>query len=56
MWDDSIAVELRRRGHDAVAATEPEQAARYRHLEDALVFERAQQDERAIVTGTAAKA
>jgi hypothetical protein len=50
MWTAEIAVQLRRRGHDVTAATDPEPAARYRGVDDTVVFERAQQDRRAIVT------
>ena len=48
MWSDRIARELRRRGHDVVAATELPQ--RYRGVPDDEVFRRAQEDERTLVT------
>jgi hypothetical protein len=48
MWSAEIARQLRRRGVDAVAATELPQ--RYRGVPDDLVFERAREDGRAIVT------
>jgi ABC-type nitrate/sulfonate/bicarbonate transport system substrate-binding protein len=48
MWSAEIARQLRRRGHDVVAATElPE---RYRGQPDHVVFERAREDDRSIVT------
>jgi len=50
MWDHEIAVQLRGRGIDAIAATEPEHASRYRHVDDPVFFERAREDGRAIVT------
>ena len=50
MWTHEIAVQLRRKGHDVVAATEPEQAAQYRHLDDDIVFARAREAGRAVVT------
>ena len=50
MWSARIAVQLRRRGFDVVAVTEPEYADRYRNTEDELVFARAQEDGRAVVT------
>jgi len=48
MWSSEIARQLRRRGVDVVAATELPR--RYRGVPDELVFERAQEDGRAIVT------
>jgi hypothetical protein len=50
LWSYEIAIQLRRRGLDVVAANEPEQAARYAHVSDDLVFARAQEDGRTIVT------
>lgn len=50
LWPFEIAVQLRRRGFDVIAATEPEHAARYRGIEDTLMFSRAQDDGRAVVT------
>jgi hypothetical protein len=54
MWSFEIAVQLRRRGHDVIAATEPEHAGRYANTPDPVVFERAQQEGRAIVTDNVA--
>ena len=48
MWSAEIARQLRRRGIDVVAATELPR--RYRGVPDDLVFERANEDGRAIVT------
>jgi len=48
MWSSEIARQLRRRGHDVVAATELPR--RYRRIPDHEFFERAQEDGRAIVT------
>ncbi len=48
MWSAEIARQLRRRGVDVVAATE--RPRRYRGVPDDVVFERAQEDGRAIVT------
>lgn len=48
MWSAEIARQLRRRGLDAVAATELPR--RYRGVPDDEVFERAQVDGRTIVT------
>jgi hypothetical protein len=50
MWGSRIAVQLRRRGFDVIAATEPKYADRFRNTDDELVFARAQDDARAIVT------
>jgi len=50
MWSPEIALQLRRRGHDVIAATEPAHEARYGNLADDVVFERAQEDGRAVVT------
>jgi hypothetical protein len=50
MWSFEIAAQLRRRGYDVIAATEPDHAGRYANTPDPVVFERAQQDGRAIVT------
>jgi Domain of unknown function (DUF5615) len=49
-----IAAQLRRRGHDVIAATELEHAGRYSGAPDQLVFERAQDDRRTIVTDNVA--
>ena len=48
MWSAEIARQLRRRGVDAVAATE--EPSRYRGVPDHDVFERARKDGRTIVT------
>jgi hypothetical protein len=50
MWTHEIALQLRCRGHDVIAVTEPEHEARYGTLDDEVVFERAQEDGRALVT------
>lgn len=50
MWSHEIALQLRSRRHDVIAATEPEHEARYGGLDDEIVFERAQEDGRALVT------
>lgn len=54
MWSFEIAVQLRRRSHDVISATEPEEAGRYSNTPDPVVFERAQDDGRAIVTDNVA--
>ena len=48
MWSAAIARQLRRGGHDVVAATEL--PTRYRGQPDHVVFARAREDGRAIVT------
>lgn len=50
MWSPAIAVQLRRRAHDVISAQEPDHAARYRSISDALFLQRAEADRRAIVT------
>ena len=50
MWNPAIAVELRKRGHDVIAAQEPAHRDRYCRIADELVFERAQADGRTVVT------
>jgi predicted nuclease of predicted toxin-antitoxin system len=50
MWSPAIAEQLRRRGHDAIAAQDQAHRPRYGGITDELLFERAQEDERAIVT------
>jgi hypothetical protein len=54
MWSPAIALELRKRGHDVIAAKEPEHHGRYGGIPDELVFERAQKDGRTIVTDNVA--
>jgi Domain of unknown function (DUF5615) len=49
MWNGTIASELRRHGHDVIAAQEPEQE-RYAGIPDDGVFALAQQEARTIVT------
>jgi hypothetical protein len=53
-WPPEIAVQLRHRGLDVIAASETEHAGRYRGIPDDLVFERAQEDGRAVVTDNVA--
>ena len=50
LWPPSIAEQLRGRGVDAIAAKEPDQVVRYCNIDDAIVFERAQEDGRTVVT------
>lgn len=50
MWTPTIALQLRKRGFDVVAISEPEHASRYAGISDDQVFARAQDDGRAIVT------
>lgn len=50
MWSHEIALQLRRRGHDVIAVTEPEHETHYGRLDDDVVLERAQEDGRAVVT------
>lgn len=50
MWSREIAIQLRSRGHDVAAVTEPELEARYAATADDVVFDQAQKDGRAIVT------
>jgi len=52
MWSAEIARQLRRRGHDVVAATEA--GPRYRGQPDEIVFDHAREDRRAIVTDNVA--
>ena len=49
-----IAEQLRRRAVDAISALEPEHAGRYAGAPDALVFARAQEDGRTVVTDNVA--
>jgi hypothetical protein len=46
MWTPTIAIELRKRGFDAIAANEPALASRYAGATDDAVFARAQEDGR----------
>jgi hypothetical protein len=50
MWTPAIALELRKRGLDVIAITEPANAGRYAGISDDQVFARAQEDGRAVVT------
>ncbi len=50
MWTPTIALELRKRGFDVIAISEPAHASRYAGVSDGEVFERAQEDGRAIAT------
>jgi predicted nuclease of predicted toxin-antitoxin system len=50
MWTSTIALELRKRGFDVIAISEPAHAGRYAGISDDEVFARAQDDGRAIVT------
>lgn len=50
MWTPTIALELRKRGFDAIAINEPAHAGRYAGILDDDVFARAQEDGRAVVT------
>lgn len=50
MWTPTIALELRKRGFDVIAISEPAHASRYAGISDDEVFARAQDDGHAIVT------
>lgn len=50
MWPPAIAEQLRHRGHDVIAAQEPDHHPRYGGISDELLFERAQEHERTVVT------
>ena len=50
MWTPAIAVELRKRGFNAIAIGETQHASRYARIADDDVFARAQEDGRTIVT------
>lgn len=50
MWTPTIAIELRKRGFDVVAVNEAPYASRYAGVADDMVFARAQDDGRTIVT------
>jgi hypothetical protein len=41
MWTPTIALELRRRDHNVIAANEPAHASRYAGIPDDAVFARA---------------
>jgi hypothetical protein len=50
MWTPTIALELRKRDLDVIAITESAHASRYAGISDDLLFARAQEDGRAVVT------
>jgi hypothetical protein len=50
MWTPTIALQLRNRGFDVIAISEPAHAGRYAGISDDEVFARAQDDGCAIVT------
>jgi hypothetical protein len=50
MWTPTIALELRKRGFDVIAISEPAHAGRYAGVSDDEVFARAQDDGRTVVT------
>jgi Domain of unknown function (DUF5615) len=50
MWTPRIALELRKRGFDVIAISEPAHAGRYAGISDDEVFARARDDGRTIVT------
>jgi hypothetical protein len=50
MWTPAIAIELRKRAFDVIAVNEPAHASRYAGITDDMVFARAQDDGRTIVT------
>jgi hypothetical protein len=54
MWTPTIALELRKRGLDVVAISEPACASRYAGVSDDAVFARAHEDRRTIVTDNVA--
>jgi hypothetical protein len=54
MWTPTIAVEMRSRGFDVIAITEPKHAGRYAGIPDDQVLANAQQDGRAVVTDNVA--
>jgi Domain of unknown function (DUF5615) len=54
MWSPAIAVELRSRGFDVVAISEAAHASRYAGIPDDVVFARAQENGRAVVTDNVA--
>lgn len=54
MWNPAIAVELRKRSHDVIAAQEPAHRDRYCGKPDEVVFEEAQLDGRTVVTDNVA--
>jgi Domain of unknown function (DUF5615) len=52
MWPPAIVEQLRRRGHDVIADQKPDHRTRY-SVSDKLFFDRAQEDERTVVTDNA---
>lgn len=50
MWTPTIALELRKRGLEVIAITEPAHSNRYAGICDDEVFARAQDDGRTVVT------
>lgn len=50
MWTPTIALELRKRGLDVIAISEPAHASRYAGISDDEVFARAQDNAHTIVT------
>jgi hypothetical protein len=54
MWTPTIAIELRERAFDVIAVNEPVHASRYAGVTDDMVFARAQDDGRTIVTDNVA--
>jgi hypothetical protein len=54
MWTPTIAVELRKRGFDVIALSEPAHAGRYAGIPDDRALAYAQDDGRAIVTDNVA--
>jgi hypothetical protein len=54
MWTPTIALQLRERGFDVAAISEPAHASRYAGISDDEVFARAQHDGRGVVTDNVA--
>jgi Domain of unknown function (DUF5615) len=50
MWTPTIALELRKRGLEVIAITEPAHSSRYAGISDGEVFARAQDDGHTVVT------
>jgi hypothetical protein len=50
MWTPTIALELRKRGLEVIAITEPAHSSRYAGISDDEVFARAQDDGHTVVT------